>query len=201
MKRHLMAALVLGLAAAALAVVPAEAFKPYTHIATAQPALADVQDDGQVTIDGREYAVRPAVVQALRDWPTYYSAGVIGPDGFPDLAFGQSMIHPEETGKWLEHILMTEAWAAQSDPALQPAESGQILAFTYGFVTHAAGDMWAHTFVNDFAQGVFPAVGDIVTDVDKAEIALRHIIVEGYIGDATPGYDGNADRTTLRTNE
>ena len=196
MKRHLVLAAFLGVLAAALAVVPAEAFKPYTHISTAQPALADVQDDGQVTIGGREYDVRPAVVQALRDWPTYYQAGVIGPDGFPDLTFGQSRIHPDETGKWIEH-LMAEAWAAQSSPAYGPAERGQILAFTYGFATHAAGDMWAHTFVNDFAHGIFPSVGDIVTDVDKAEIALRHIIVEGYIGDATPGYDGNPNRTLL----
>lgn len=196
MKRHLVVAAGLSVLATALAVVPAEAFKPYTHISTAQPALADVQDDGQVTIGGREYAVRPAVVQALRDWPTYYQAGVIGPDGFPDLTFGQSRIHPDETGKWIEH-LMAEAWSAQSSPAYSAAERGQILAFTYGFATHAAGDMWAHTFVNDFAHGIFPAVGDIVTDVDKAEIALRHIIVEGYIGDATPGYDGNPNRTLL----
>lgn len=196
MKRHLVVAASLGLLATALAVVPAQAFKPYTHISSAQPALADVQDDGHVTIGGREYAVRPAVVQALRDWPTYYQAGVIGPDGFPDLTFGQSRIHPDETGTWIEHLL-AEAWAAQSDPAYSAAERGQILAFTYGFATHAAGDMWAHTFVNDFAHGIFPGVGDIVSDVDKAEIALRHIIIEGYIGDATPGYDGNPDRTLL----
>ena len=55
--------------------------------------------------------------------------------------------------------------------------------------------MWAHTLVNDFAQGVFPGVGDILTDPAAAAIALRHIIIEGYIGDATPGYDGNPDRT------
>ncbi len=196
MKRHVVMAVCLGVLAAALAVVPAQAFKPYTHVKSAQPALADVQDDGRVTIDGREYAVRPAVVQALRDWPTYYQAGVIGPDGFPDLTFGQSRIHPDETGTWVEHLLR-EAWAAQSNPAYGAAERGQILAFAYGYATHAAGDMWAHTFVNDFAHGIFPAVGDILTDVDKAEIALRHIIVEGYIGVATAGYDGNPDRTTL----
>jgi hypothetical protein len=196
MKRPLVLAVTISALATALAAVPAVAFKPYTHISTAQPALADVQDDGQVTVGGREYPVRPEVVQALRDWPTYYQAGVIGPDGFPDLTFGQSKIHPDKTGTWIGHLI-TEAWAAQSDPAYSATERGQILAFTYGFATHAAGDMWAHTFVNDFAHGIFPAVGDIVTDVDKAEIALRHIIVEGYIGDATPGYDGNPDRTTL----
>jgi hypothetical protein len=196
MRRTLAAGTALGIFTALLTVLtatPAQAFKPYTHVKAAQPALADVQDDGRVTVDGREYAVRPAVVQALRDWPSYYQAGVIGPDGFPDLTFGQSTIHPEQTGKWIG-FLMDRAWAAQTDPRYGAAERGQILAFTYGFATHAAGDMWAHTFVNDFAEGIFPSVGDIVTDVDKAEIAIRHLIVEGYIGDATPGYDGNPDR-------
>lgn len=195
-KRTLLGAALFSTVLAVPATMPAEAFKPYTHISSAQPALADVRDDGKVTIDGREYDVRDEVVAALDAWPSYYQAGVIGPDGFPDLTFGQSQIHPEQTGKWLRYLL-TEAWAAQTDPAYSADERGQILAFTYGFLTHAAGDMWAHTFVNDFAHGIFPAVGEIVTDVDKAEIALRHTIVEGYIGDATGGYDGNPDRTTL----
>jgi hypothetical protein len=199
MRRTLAGATVLATFTALLTMLtatPAQAFKPYTHVKAAQPALADVQDDGRVTVDGQEYAVRPAVVQALRDWPSYYQAGVIGPDGFPDLTFGQSTIHPEQTGKWIG-FLMEKAWAAQTDPRYGAAERGQILAFAYGFATHAAGDMWAHTFVNDFAEGIFPAVGDIVSDVGKAEIAIRHLIVEGYIGDATPGYDGNLDRQDL----
>lgn len=196
MKRTLAWAVALSTVLSLTTMAPAEAFKPYTHNASAQPALADATDDGKVTINGREYDVRPEVWQALDAWPSYYQAGVIGPDGFPDLTFGQSTIHPEQTGKWLEYLLR-EAWAAQTNPAYSVDERGQILAFTYGFLTHAAGDMWAHTFVNDFAHGVFPGVGEIVSDVDKAEIALRHTIVEGYIGDATAGYDGNEDATTL----
>ncbi len=197
MKRTLAWAVALSTVLSLTTTAPAEAFKPYTHNASAQPALADATDDGKVTINGREYDVRPEVWQALDAWPSYYQAGVIGPDGFPDLTFGQSTIHPEQTGKWLEYLLR-EAWAAQTNPAYSVDERGQILAFTYGFLTHAAGDMWAHTFVNDFAHGVFPGVGEIVSDVDKAEIALRHTIVEGYIGDATAGYDGNENATTLR---
>ena len=136
------------------------------------------------------------MVAALRDWPSYYNAGVIGPDGFPDLTMGQSIIHPVDTGKWLKYIL-SQAWAAQSDPSYSAAEKSQILAFSYGFLTHAAGDMWAHTLVNELSGEVFPAVGDVLTSPAAASIAIRHIIVEGYIGDATPGFDGNPDRTTL----
>ena len=90
-----------------------------------------------------------------------------------------------------------KAWAAQTDARYDEDQKLEILAFSYGYLTHAAGDMWAHTLVNDFAQGVFPEVGDIVTDAEAATVALRHIIVEGYIGDATPGFDGNDDRTPV----
>ncbi len=191
-KRSLVVLSVLVLVATALPVVPALAYKPYTHAHTAEQARADAAD-GWVTINGREYQVPPAVAAAVRDWPQYYKAGVVGPDGFPDLTFGQAVIHPEETGTWLAYVL-DRAWQAQSDPRYSAAERSQILAFAYGFLTHAAGDLWAHTVVNDFSVGIFPAVGEILSDVDKAEIALRHIIIEGYIGDATPGFDGNPNR-------
>ena len=191
----LVAALTLGLAAV-VGSSPARAFKPYTHTGTGDTAMADAIDDGRVTIGDLSYAVRPQVVDALRKWPTYYRAGTIGPDGFPDLTFGQSVIHPDRTGAWLRYVLRS-AWAAQSDSSYTAAEKGQILAFAYGFLTHAAGDVWAHTLINDFSQGVFPEAKEILTSVPKAAIALRHIIVEGYVGDATAGFDGNPARTTL----
>src|SRR5215217_8110745 len=174
----------------------AHAFKPYTHNFTGDRAWEDVTDDGHVTIDGREYAVRPEVVAALENNRPYYNAGVVGPDGFPDLTYGQSVIHPEQTGKWLRHILK-KAWQAQDDPSYSDADKGRILAFAYGYLTHAAGDMWAHTLINDIAKGVFPSVGEILSDKESAEIAIRHVIVEGYIGDATPGYDGNEERSLV----
>ena len=175
---------------------PVDAFKPYTHNKTGDAAYADVVADGMVTIEGRTYGVDPTVVDALRDWAPYYNAGVVGPDGFPDLVMGQQIVHPQETGAWLDYIL-TQAWAAQTDPSYDDAERGQILAFAYGFLTHAAGDVWAHTLVNEFAGETFPEFGDVITDKGAAEIALRHFIVEGYIGDATEGSDGNPNRTTV----
>ena len=195
MKRLLVAA---AFAAAATLTFASSAFawKPYTHVQSGLTARADAVDDGKVTVAAKSYPVDSRVVDALRDWPSYYNAGVVGPDGFPDLTMGQSVIHPERTGAWLRYIL-DRAWAAQSDGSYNANEKAQILAFGYGFLTHAAGDMWAHTLVNEFAQGVFPGVGEIISEVDDAEIAIRHIIVEGYIGDATAGYDGNDDRTLL----
>jgi hypothetical protein len=183
---------------------PALAWKPYTHNTSALAAYVDAVADGRVTINGREYALPVRVAQALAQYPAFYNAGVIGPDGFPDLIYGQSIIHPgttatpeaeaamAHTGAWLRHVLTT-AWQAQGDPRYSEAERLQILAFAYGFLTHAAGDLWGHTFVNDFSRGVFPAVREILTDSEKAAIALRHLVVEGYVGDATPGFDGFQD--------
>ncbi len=194
MNRFVVLAATIG--AALLLIAPgAQGFKPYTHNYTGNQARADAAD-GHVTIAGREYPVPGQVAQALHDWPTYYNAGVVGPDGFPDLTMGQSVIHPVHTGQWLRYIL-NRAWATQDDPSYSPQEKSQVLAFAYGFMTHAAGDMWAHTLVNEQAKGVFPGVKEILTNSHDAEIAIRHIILEGYIGDATPGFDGNDDRTTL----
>ena len=188
-----------GLTAAGLVVSlsgEAEAFKPYTHAKTGQTAYNDVIADGMVTIDGKEFFVNPTLVNALRSWPAYYNAGVIGPDGFPDLVMGQSVIHPEDTGLWLRHLL-TKAWQAQQDESYNPAEKGQILAFTYGFLTHAAGDMWAHTLINEMSEGVFPGMVDIARNLNDKEVALRHIILEGYIGAATQGFDNNPNESLL----
>lgn len=186
-----------------VAAQPAEAFKPFTHSQTGYAAYDDAVDDGMVTIAGEEYPVHPRVVSALQQYPSYYNAGVIGPDGFPDLTMGQSVVHPENTGRWLNYLL-DKAWAAQA-PGAAPdggapyseAEKLQILAFTYGFLTHAAGDSWAHTLVNELSEGIFPGVGEILSDADMAAIAIRHLLVEGYVGAATPGYDNDPNEALL----
>ncbi|HEY5617025.1 MAG TPA: hypothetical protein VIK60_03730, partial [Vicinamibacterales bacterium] len=176
------------------------AWKPYTHVETAKDVRADLLDDGQLTIAGHEYDVHPKVFEAIRDYEAFYYAGTVGPDGFPDLVMGLGVIHATDTATWLTRIL-DMAWAAQTDSSFTTAEKSQILAWSYGFLTHAAGDHWAHTLVNEFAEGVFPAVGEVVSSIstEQRELAnaLRHNLVEGYIGDATLGFDNNPDRTVL----
>lgn len=174
------------------------AWNPNAHIYAATQARQDVLDDGHVTINGRSYAVRAQVVTALQDWPEFYNAGVVGPDGFPDITYGQTAIHPVHTGQWLRHIF-NSGWAAQADATYTAQEKSQILAFTYGYLTHAAGDMWAHTLVNDISDpnhtiGVFPSILEALQDLNKASIAIRHLVFERYMADATPGVDGNPER-------
>src|SRR6266545_4477785 len=178
------------------------AFKPYTHVEIAKDVLADLfgdpnttLDDGKLTIAGNEYDVHPKIVAALKDYSEFYFAGAVGPDGFPDLAMGQGVIHPTDTGTWLTRIL-DMAWQAQSDDSFSEVEKSQILAWSYGFLTHAAGDQWSHTLVNEFSEGVFPAFADILTDQRDLANAVRHILVEAYVGNATHGFDGNRDDRT-----
>lgn len=172
-------------------------FNPYTHLETGKDVMEDVAD-GTVTIADREYPVRDELVAALTE-PTnlpFFQNGVVG-DDVPDLFMAQSVIHPHDTGRWVRRIY-EKAWGAQSDPQYTDQERSQILAWSYGFMIHAAGDVWSHTLVNDFSEGVFPALSDIPSDSENLSIALRHTIVEMYIADATPGYDGNRSvRTTL----
>jgi len=91
MKRLLIAA---AFAAAATLTFASSAFawKPYTHVQSGLTARADAVDDGKVAVAGKSYPVDSRVVDALRDWPSYYNAGVVGPDEFPDLTMGKSII-------------------------------------------------------------------------------------------------------------
>ena len=165
-------------------------FKPFTHLAIVSEARADLIDDGKVTIEGKSYSVPGDVVTAIRDNPAYFNAGAVGPDGFPDLVMGQGVIHPNDSGLWLNHILSSARnWTGSDKP--------QVLAWAYGYLTHAIGDMWAHTLVNEFTGGPFPDAQNVVTEVMAKSNALKHVLIEGYIADATPGFDGNSDRTLL----
>jgi hypothetical protein len=169
-------------------------WEPITHVALAQMALADALDDGKVSIyrvnsiAGQvlekvgDYPVEPTLLEALRENPKQYYAGVFGPDAFPDILTGQQCIHPgdnprdgdqidvanepgEGTDAWLTHI-----WSKSR------SSSKPVKAFVAGYLTHAAGDMFAHTLVNYYAGGKF-VIGSN---------GARHVIIEGYMGKRGP---------------
>lgn len=172
----------------------AQAWTPTTHVYLAQKAWEDAQD-GRVTInlvdhDGRvilgrkgEYEVSPEILAAIKANPHAFFSGVLGPDAYPDIATGQMRIHPPGhahagpdantngagTDGWL-----TKLWVASHS---NPNRTGPNLAFTTGYLAHAAGDMFAHTFVNTFTGGIFDLMG---------LNGLKHITLEGYIGMRTP---------------
>jgi hypothetical protein len=184
-------------------VKPVSAFKPNSHIQAANVAISEIlAGSNTITIDGKKYQLDPRVADAIRRYPDFYRGGVIGPDGFPDIYVGQSKIHPDNsketqksvTHQWLRHVY-DSAWA-DYQRLRGNEEAKKILAFAYGFLTHAAGDMWAHTLVNEYARGIFPGPKEIAQDIQRLGIAIRHIVVESYIGKHTPSTNLRIDAPT-----
>jgi hypothetical protein len=81
-----------------------QAWKPYTHTVIGNRVWDDVTTNSAVTIvtgtnqPTHRYPVDSRIVEALRNWKSFYNAGVIGPDAFPDITYGQAVIHPQHTG-------------------------------------------------------------------------------------------------------
>lgn len=171
------------------------AWKPTTHVFLGDIALKDALDNGKVTIyrvnyrTGQilsvvgEYAVEPTILAALQSYAPQYHAGILGPDAYPDILTGQQVIHPG-----MEHTGInngTDAWLSYLwNQALLPQhQTGAIKAFTVGYLTHAAGDMFGHTFINNFTGGEF----------ELGINAVKHIVLEGYI-------DKRLDKSALDAN-
>ena len=172
------------------------AFDPKVHVEIGLDARADAIDNGKVTINGIEYDVHPKLIAALTNYLPYYNAGTVAGDGFPDVVMGQFAIHPVDHATWLTRVL-DMAWAAQESPSFTAVEKGQILAWSYGMLTHSAGDHFAHTLVNEFAEGVAPGFFAAAQDQRDLGNMLRHFMTEAYMADALDGVDTNPDRTVL----
>jgi hypothetical protein len=175
------------------------AWKPITHVHLAEIALKDALDNDKVTLyrvdyesgavldEIGEFEVEPTLLAALRSYQEQFRAGLLGPDAYPDIATGQMVIHPCAPGggcksfeanpnhrtsnDWLEYL-----WRKSKEDNTLPVK-----AFVTGYLTHAAGDMFAHTFVNHFSGGDFT-----FTPVNNI---LKHNVLEGYIGKRTPNLD------------
>ncbi len=148
----------------------ARAWKPTTHVYTANVIMDDAKD-GKVTIPPYgEFEIADTAKVALTR-PDHYRAGSIGPDGFPDLWTGQSYIHPR-----------TRAWALHLWDRASEYNDAEVWAFTYGFYLHLAGDVWAHDWVNEYAGGSFPGAEDFLKNKDKSLLNVtRHMAIENTL--------------------
>jgi hypothetical protein len=155
----------------------AYAWKPYTHEVAADQAFQDARD-GKVSIPPfGEFPISAAALEAITTYPEYYRAGIVGPDAFPDLYVGQGFIHPQRATStadaWLRHLWdSAQSWPPATvppyntmTPAQRKAERLKAMAFTYGFLTHAGGDMFAHTLTNRYSGGVFPDASEIAREI------------------------------------
>ena len=171
---------------------PAFAWKPVSHVHLAEVARLDAldgrvefylvdYDKGTIIRKLGDYEVEPNVFKALTAGGPYYRAGGFAADFIPDIAHSQLLIHPHweltTSDDWLRHL-----WRQASGYALPPSNSDdyetalRIKAFVLGFLTHGAGDMFGHSYINVFAGGAW----------EINEIALRHMAFEAYIDRRTP---------------
>ena len=181
----------------------AQAWKPTTHVYFAERALDDALDgkvtissvdyeSGQVTGNVGTYSVDPAILAAIKAFPSHYRAGVLGPDAYPDILSGQQSIHPDEKGSgvrggsntWLQYMWdrrdprKMPGFAQLAKVLKIPVDSRRMTAFVAGFLTHAAGDMYGHTFINNFSGGPFA--------FDPPTNATKHVLLEGYVDKRLP---------------
>jgi polyhydroxyalkanoate synthesis regulator phasin len=157
----------------------AQAFGLKTHLWIAQRVLDDILPDCAVTLSGGSYAVPQDLCDAIRHHPGAFLAGALGPDAYPDLINGQVTAHPGiegdwQTADWLKHLHRS-------------ASAPEEVAFSSGYLTHAAGDTFAHTYVNAYAGDVF-ALGD------ERAVERRHFVLEKYIDYRLPAGEPDPNR-------
>lgn len=159
------------LAGAAIAAVasatPAHAFGLRAHLYIADQVWQDLADCS-VSIRGADFAIPAEACRAIRGHKGEFLAGALGPDVFPDLIIGQSIVHPG-----VENGRQAEGWLNQ---LLENARSDEELAFAWGYAMHFAGDVFAHSYVNNYAGGIF-----VITARRTKAIELRHFRLEKYI--------------------
>ncbi len=147
------------------------------------------------------YQCDNGLLAAIRQNRRQYMAGVCGPDAFPDIATGQLLIHPaggdgNYGGKVNDRDV--DLHGPGPDPWMrflydQSFKGGKYTtdankAFTMGFLAHAAGDMFAHTYINNYAGGEFNFHYTENGQPRLSGNAVRHFIMEGYIGERTPEF-------------
>jgi hypothetical protein len=160
---------------------PARAFGLRAHLYIAEQIWQDLSDC-RVSIRGADFAVPAEACRAIRGHKGEFLAGALGPDVFPDVLVGQAIVHPGVAGGW-----QAADWL---NLLLSNARTDDQLAFAWGYAMHFAGDSFAHSYVNNYAGGVF----EIGADRTKA-IELRHFRLEKYIDQHL---DYTIDTATIR---
>lgn len=157
-----------------LQTLPAHAWGLKTHVWVGQQVLNDALDDGHLTIAERKYPLPDHILRALTEYPDRYLMGHMGPDVFPDPIVGQTTTHPG-----VEHGWQTDDWLRH---LLRNASNSEDIALTYGFVGHASGDIFAHTYVNAYTGSIF----ELTNQPSAREVERRHFVLEKYIEALTP---------------
>ena len=157
--------------------------KSKTHILMANLLMEDLKNgNGKITLkDIGQYSVPEEISQAILNNPDYFRAGSVGPDFYPDMIVGQTIIHPKNSGDWIDYMFHQFLLISPYD-----TKRSQVLAFLVGFMLHYAGDLYGHEYVNRWAGGWFPSISEIISSPEKAKIIIRHILIETYMDQKIP---------------
>lgn len=180
-------AVVLALQIVFLTISPVYAWKPKTHVLSANLILEELTANSGYLVFPYfgKIKVPDTYLTAIQTYPDYFRAGSIGPDAFPDIYIGQAFAHPQtklKSGDWIKYLIdQVNKMPAQSD------ERKRVLAFTLGYIVHASGDLFGHSYVNRWAEGAWPEISDMenITDEEK-RIIVRHNAVEEFIDNKIP---------------
>jgi hypothetical protein len=192
----LVSACVISLALWASLTNPAYAWKIETHLWLADALHREVTTTGAVRTPMGEFQVPVHIRTALTKHRDPFLLGVLGPDTYPDMVAGQMTVHPGVEGKGpleparrlldlagrrfdskelKEPSWQTDDWLAWvRDGATKISQTGPEAAFAFGYLIHAAMDMWAHSYVNSYA-------GDIFSLFDEQEVEFRHMAIESLV--------------------
>ncbi len=167
------------------------AFKLKTHVYIGQQVINDLEDNNTLTfeINNNYYniPVNANVRASILNNRSAYLMGHIGPDAAPDVVVGQTSVHPGALDKDISGTAIT-----QRDPTRYNADdwmkyllkdgisTGLGAAFVYGYLGHAAADVFAHTYVNQYSGDIF-LLSDGETLNEK-----RHVALESFIDSRVP---------------
>ncbi|OPZ87739.1 MAG: hypothetical protein BWY74_03326 [Firmicutes bacterium ADurb.Bin419] len=123
--------------------------KSKTHIYMANLIAGDLTKYGSLTLPGVGTFTPPAdVIDAIKAYPGAFRVGAVGPDFYPDMLLGQTVIHAEDSGKWLSRLFAEYGRLPSNAP-----DRKKCYAYILGVMMHYAGDMYGHHYVNNWARG------------------------------------------------
>ena len=98
---------------------------------------------------GGVYPVPDNVKNAILDNREHFRGGASGCDTLPDIFFSRSVVHPADSGIWLEFLFERFGTLPEGK------EKEQAYAFLLGMMTHYAADMFVHAHLNEYAGRPF----------------------------------------------
>ena len=149
-----------------------------THIYMANLIADEIKKFGKLTLPGiGSYKPPDDVIDAINSYPAAFRAGAVGPDCYPDMLFGQTVIHSENSGEWITRLFKEYGRLPSNYP-----DKKKCYAFVLGFMMHYAGDMYGHHYVNNWAKGWW----EYSDDDKKMKIIARHVLIERYMDQKVP---------------